>query len=261
MIRKRLRLAVARALIVGSLMLAVGVFPFLVSPRLVTEGLPRAKTLSGMHALFYSLFPFLLAAFALGGLAFFIWGLCLLVKPGWHPTLRRLGKYGPPREVAGAIDAELADADTTRIGEPIRSFRLARADQTHDPVFVTRSWVVQPVGLGVKVVRLDDIVWVRGQGFAFARMVAAQGQAVGVKLRDGSEEQFVLSAANAPRLVLEIVRRLPWVHSGSDEVLERRWQSERQEFLAAFDRQREQVQALPPERREELIREKSAGSS
>jgi hypothetical protein len=77
-----------------------------------------------------------------------------------------------------------------------------------------------------------------------------------VKVRQGPNEHFDLMEADAHRLLVELLTRLPWVLSGFDSRRERSWKADRGEVLARVEEQKQQIQALPPEARRPTIEDK-----
>lgn len=236
-------------------MWALGVFSLLLGVSLVVEfisdhvtGRPRAHTFAGLTALV------LAGAWTVGWAACLIRAIILSLYPHLHPLLRKLAVFGPPVEVARAIDAELRrDDEVVTVGEPLRSFRLN--NHPHHPVQVTRSWVVQRILYRVQVVRLDEIVWVE-KGDHRRVQVDVYSPFVAVRVRRGEEVLFFLAEAGVHRLVLELLTRLPWVLSGFDPGREQQWRTDREQVVQAVQRARQEIQALSPEARRALVDDK-----
>ncbi len=81
-----------------------------------------------------------------------------MISPRCNLVLRRLSSYGPPLQVAAAIDAELAQGETVwTFGSSSRMFRINNTAKF--PIVITPSWLLQFGELGLKVARLHDIKW------------------------------------------------------------------------------------------------------
>jgi hypothetical protein len=236
-------------------MYALGFFSFLVGVsvfvRVISDqmsGKPPALTFGDLGALL------LAAALTIGGATSFVRAIIHSQSPHGHPLLRNLAAFGPPLQVARAIDAELSRVDeVVTIGEPLRSFRLN--NHPHHPVQVTRSWVVQQTLDRVQVVRLDEIVWVEKGDHRRVR-VDVYSPLVAVRTRRGDELLFFLAEGGVQRLLLELLSRLPWVLSGFDPGREQQWQTDRPRVVQSVEQAREQIQALSPEARRALVDDK-----
>lgn len=131
-----------------------------------------------------------------------------MIWPRCHLMLRRLSAFGPPLEIAAAIDAELALPEkTAQFGQPVRSFRISSTGKL--PVLVTPSWVVQFGEFTLRIARLDEIQW-------FYKKTLTQTYDLGFKDRwhslvvhgrSGRLEEFTQVEAEVDRL-LEFLRVL-----------------------------------------------------
>jgi hypothetical protein len=190
--------------------------------------------------------PTLGPAFFLGGL-FQLFGLGLMAVGCWnwtrldrHPDFQALARYGPPREVIAAIDAELAEpGQVRRLGKGAGSLQWgANADLVFNEVYLTRSWLISLAGTDwtrLKVFRLDSLV------VACRR----EGHAVLVD-RHGVRARVPGTDAGLTRLLAEILVRVPWALNRFDEEAERAWQDNRDQVIAAVDRKRQEIRKSSP---------------
>ena len=173
--------------------------------------------------------------------------------PQVRPTYEQLKAFGRPRELIAAIDRELDDTSGILcIGKPPRS--LSSPSHLAGRLLVLRSWVVQFLPeLEVRAVPLEEIIWVR-------RTMAPRGSpheyVIEVRTRRGLAEVFGLKKPEADQLLIELIGRLPWVMTGYNEPWERDWLGDRAPLLARVEAQRQQIQALPEEKRRAMIDDK-----
>jgi hypothetical protein len=152
-------------------------------------------------------------------------GMCILaglIWPRCHLMLRRLWVFGPPLEIAAAVDAELALPDkTAQFGLPVQSFRISSTGKF--PIFVTPSWVVQFGEFSLRIARLDEIQW-------FYKKTLTQTYDLGVKdrwhslmvhARSGRVEEFMQTESEVDRLVEFLRVLLPGVACGFPPTLAR----------------------------------------
>jgi hypothetical protein len=101
------------------------------------------------------------------------------------------------------------------------------------------------------------VVWVRKE---WPSAVLADGtvppQRVVVLLRQGGEESFELADADARRLLLELLTRLPWALSGSDRHWQEAWRASPETVLTAVEEERCRFLSLPPEARGQAVQER-----
>ncbi len=150
--------------------------------------------------------PFLFVGFLLAGFYFLGRIGRMLIRPHSHPVYRQLAAFGPPAEVASAIERELADAAETVV---IGSF---------PPVYLTPSWVLQLLGDGLHLVRLEDVLRVRRAAFlpryaradSLSREQSEMPHPVEVTVRRGRDEVFGLSEADVHRFLIALIARAPW---------------------------------------------------
>src|SRR5262249_50735956 len=125
---------------------------------------------------------------------------------------------------------------------------------------LTRSWVLQPTDFGLRVARLEDVVWVRKVIFQavepVARALTTVAFGVELKVKRGRDETFLTTREDADRLLAELLRRLPWVLSGVDSRWDDLWRQDRGRLFDSVQAQREQVQAGGPSGWEALAADK-----
>ena len=82
-----------------------------------------------------------------------------------HPDVTYLGRYGPQRQVAAAVDAEMADwKNVLQIGHRLRSFRIYASGRGSDysaEVYLTLNWIIcisNTEADRLTIFRTDDLV-------------------------------------------------------------------------------------------------------
>lgn len=229
-------------------LLLLGLF-FVLAFGVPAFGLLR-RTLSGNHAGDDLIFPLLLfLGLWVLGIALVAWGTVAWRRLDRHPDLLALGRYGPPAEVLSAIDAELADPEqVVRLGEVTKSFHMSRVEGAGEyagEVLFSPSWLVCRFGedgLRFACMRLDGIVWAFRQPTppTFALENPLPYKAVlfdrhGACLEVPGTEQAVV------RLLAEVIARVPWALNWFDDEARRNWTEDREQFIAAVDRRREEI--------------------
>lgn len=258
MIARKVRISILKLYVLALGLALVGFGPMVQSPHLYRAYGAHAVW-SGPVRWYEYVVPAILTGMALASVATFAWAVVVTVRPSWHLTYRRLAAFGPPYEVAAAIDKELADkGEVVQIGRALRAFRLS--NDLHQPTFVTRSWALQFTDFRLHVVRLEDVVWVRKALFWSA--TADSGASwranyfVEVKVRKGSTVYFGGREADVDRLLFELISRQPWVLSGANERWDELWRIDQGQVFERVEAQREQVQAQRPEERRASLEEK-----
>jgi hypothetical protein len=155
------------------------------------------------------------------------------------------------------IDAELACADeVVTIGRTSGPLHLLRGEDA-PPLLLTRSWLMQLTQLGLRLVRLEDMLWVwkyveeEHSVFGVVRTVIVR-----VLVHRGAHEEFLLPEAETDRLVLWLLRRVPGIRVGYDPRLERLWLMGPEQMGELFDeiqRDRRVQEQQPPAQRETAI--------
>ena len=165
-------------------------------------------------------------------LALCVFGIARAIRrsrnPLKHPIMRALGRFGPPADIAGQIDAELL-AEHTKV----------------DRMHLTPHWLVQASPSSLAATRIDDIVWAykqvtqrRVNGVPAGKTYTAQiWDRHGVCITIAGSETFVNQAIEAA------ARRAPWMLAGYNSDLEKAWKSNRAAVLATVDQRRAQLVA------------------
>jgi hypothetical protein len=159
-----------------------------------------------------------------------------------------LGRYGEPREILACVDAELGDGRRVfRIGPWFRPFSQWRPE-----VYVTTSWLVSllaPGGDRLTIFRLADVVFayrVRA-GVMSSLLAFCRGEVqVAVIDRHGVRVVLPVPHAEAPRLLAEILARVPWAAGGFDPAASPDAQAGLDRITAEADRRREEYRVTGP---------------
>ena len=143
--------------------------------------------------------------------------------------------------MARQIDAELARPDCKCLGERVV---VLQSEFACPPVHVTERWLVQVGAVGLRVVRIDEVVWVRRVIF-FPQLPPHQRpavEAVEVFQRDGASVLFATSPEGVDALLQELFARLPWVLAGKDGGWQERWRHDRAALVAEVEARRQCIQ-------------------
>jgi len=135
---------------------------------------------------------------------------------------------------------------------------VLQSDFVYPPVSMTERWLVQVGGVGLRVVRLDEVVWVRRVIF-FPQLPPHQRppvEAVEVFQRDGTSVMFATSPEGVDRLLVELFARLPWVLAGREGGWQARWQRDRAAVVAEVEAQRQSIQPADARIRETASRQR-----
>jgi hypothetical protein len=185
-------------------------------------------------------------------LAFIVWGVVALRRLARHPDLLALGRYGPPAEVAAAIDAELADPQqVVRIGRVLRSFSVVVAPEKGEvagELLFTPSWLVCVTGEDgsrLHALRLADLVWVYRRPSAPLQVALGWEPTGQVVLcdRHGFELTVPGTEQGLARVMAEVIARVPWALTRFDEQTEKSWRDQREQVIAEADRRRQETPA------------------
>jgi hypothetical protein len=246
MILRHVRATIARLFLLGLLLVFVAVMPLLISPDAIFRAY-RARSLYDPPPRWYHYaLPVLIVGVLGTGLGVGAWAAWLTFRPGWHPILERLAVYGRPGAVAAAIDAELADADAVTLGQPLKSFALAK--YPCGEVIVTRSWMVQFSEFGLRLVHLPDVAWVRRVRLLDLTLGGSlPSHGLEVHVRRGRDETFYLAETDVRRLLVELIHRNPAALGRFDERFEQRWRDEREAVIADLDRERREIEGMAEE--------------
>lgn len=165
-------------------------------------------------------------------LAFGVWSL---VKAGKrmanhdaHPIIGALARFGPPRNVVTAIDAEAKDgAQTTSIG------RLT----------LTPSWLLHATGYWITILRCDEVVWVYKRITKHYTNFIPTGKSYAVIIcsRDGRSLEVICRQRKVDGMLKELGRRWPWILIGHSDDMAAAWNSNCDAVIRVVDARRQQA--------------------
>jgi hypothetical protein len=173
------------------------------------------------------------------------WGAWALLRTEHHEDWRALARYGPPREVAAAVEAELEAGDqVVSVGQPIKALRLAtkRCQEVNGrQALITPSWLVYLWGADddrATVFRLQDLIVVhRGEttisnllGFGVSGSVGIFIDRYKVRLRVAGTDEGV------GRLVANVLTRVPWARRRFDLRTQQAWEENPEQVIADVNR-------------------------
>jgi hypothetical protein len=165
---------------------------------------------------------FFLALFLAPGLALVLLGLRRSRRPDTHPLARALRRFGPPAEIANAIDG----AD--------RHLRLG-------PVEFAGDWLLcDSSGSGYTVFRANDLVWVHKlietvNGRPLHRLKLYDRLGVRYEGR-GSEDKIEATVA-------AVTQRLPWLVVGWDERVAKQWKDDPASLVPRVEERKQELEA------------------
>jgi hypothetical protein len=157
----------------------------------------------------------------LAGLLLGLWNIVKALRrisePDQHPALAQLQRYGPPRDVAAAIDADLASSAPLKIGR----------------VTLGSRWLIYTTGFGVQALPLNSLVWIyhKVQKVHMAVIVPEQGKPLQIQLKQ----------QDAQMLLTQIAQRVPWVVAGYSPDIEKLWRSSPGQLIQAVAERRGQA--------------------
>jgi hypothetical protein len=201
--------------------------------------------------------PLLALGFLVGSIVALVWAMRLPGHPNRHPVLMRLAVYGPPEEVLAEIDSELAQTDDlVTLGRPVKSFRVAMPGDG-SIAYLTRNWLVQFTDLGVRLARLDDVLWAWKSVVGWSDDVfTTRVHNVRLLVRRGQHVEMVLAEIEVGRLLLWLLRRAPWIRVGYDPRLPELWlmkPGQLGELLGEVESDRQRLERQTPAERETAI--------
>jgi hypothetical protein len=207
------------------------------------------------------IFALILSLPGLAGLALVVLTLRELVRPpDRHPAVLALARYGDPRQVVAAVDAEMARPwDVVRIGHRLRSFAYAPTgggDTYTAEAYLTRSWLVcltggerdgrtlfRSDGDRLTIFRLNDIVLASRVPAPPTPVLFAPVRRydwVAVIDRHGVRLDMPFREPDAVRLLAEVLGRVPWVVNRFDPDSPHAPGADPGHFVAEADRRREE---------------------
>jgi hypothetical protein len=172
---------------------------------------------------------FFLAVFLVPGLVLTVLGLRRLLRPETQSLARALQRFGPPAEVADAIDHS---------GQPLRL----------GPVEFAGDWLVcNSPASGCVVFRTEDLVWIHKLVVTLNRTPLHRLKLydrLGVRF-EGSGKQDTIDLALAA-----ITERTPWLIVGWDERVEMQWKDDPASLVPRVEERREEMRAKGVQRPE-----------
>ena len=143
-----------------------------------------------------------------------------------HPIVKRLSRYGQAEIVAQSIEQELGMSN----GAIDKKTKL------------TASWLIHRAQLELEIGKLADIVWVYFQ-VTSNRLhgVIPIGNTYTVICydRDGGKLEIPGAKAQVMAIVEQLQMRLPWAIVGYTDEIELAWRSDRSNFIAMVDADRQ----------------------
>jgi hypothetical protein len=239
-IRRQLRQAPILHLVTGLIVMTV------FTPCLLGMALQVFRGVPASHFLMPQLIFSGVWVFAMGVAT---WGGWQLYHLDDHPDWRALARYGPPWQVAEAIDAELANPEhVARIGERIRSLRPI-TQRTMElnccQVLLTPSWLIYLWGgpsRRVAVQRVQDLVVVHRTD---TRVNDKYGRLIPGLLatcidRHNVRLDVVGTEEGVGRLLAQVLMRVPWALDRFDASTERTLRENPEQIIAELDRRRDE---------------------
>lgn len=112
--------------------------------------------------------------------------LWMTSEPTGHRIVRGLARFGDPKDMAAAIDREMAAGPVTKYGKS----------------YLTSLWLLRPTAFGMIAVQLSDIVWMYHlkQAESFAVLCLRTGKAIAMPLK----------GEQVDKLLAEVSERVPW---------------------------------------------------
>lgn len=134
--------------------------------------------------------------------------------PASHKIIRQLAKFGDPKDVAAAIDREMAVGAVAKYGKS----------------YLTSLWLLRPTAFGMITVQLSDIVWMYHlkQTESFAVLCLRTGKAIPMPLQ----------GEQVDKLLREVSERVPWALCGYDLETLKMWRKKPADVVALSDQQR-----------------------
>ena len=155
-----------------------------------------------------------------------LWNIARFVSrsldPHTHPISRALARAGDADKIAAEIDRQVAAGTVERFGR----------------VIATPTWLLWQSTFGLTMIRLDDGVWYHLRTFSHN---GVKSHSIVAHLRDGKSTQVPVPGKLAPAAIQAITQRVPWAIFGYDAQLQKGWQKERAQMIAAVDERRRQM--------------------
>jgi hypothetical protein len=154
-------------------------------------------------------------------------GLRRAANPERHPLVGALVPYGPPDEVARAIQEEIEkDCPNATLGQAV----------------LTRSWLLKPSHFGLKILHLDDLLWVYKKVTKHSTNGVPTGTTYAAVLnqRNGRSLEIGGTEKAADEMLQRIYGNVPWILCGFDPQLAGLYQKKRDVVLDVVERRRQE---------------------
>jgi len=165
-------------------------------------------------------------------------GIPLLLLVGWNlkkwmsrssdhtasPIYKRITNFGQPEMVMQEIDTDLKMSPPQKIG------------QAH----VSGPWLFMPWMFSMVVFHVPDVVWTYPKITKRKVYFIPVGKSYATVVRDRFRYSYEINGKkkNAGALIEYITQQAPWVASGYSQELDKLWQKQPNEFIAAVDERR-----------------------
>jgi stage V sporulation protein SpoVS len=150
--------------------------------------------------------------------------------PETHPVWTRLSRYGPPAEVAAAIDAEVASPQAMNVG----------------PVRLTPNWLLHACPFNLQTCALGEMVWAHKKVTKVYYNFVPAGKKFAVivydRQRKRTEIQLRRGEKQADQLLGALNQYAPWTILGFSAELSTTWARNPTELISAVDERRAHYQ-------------------
>lgn len=150
--------------------------------------------------------------------------------PDTHPIMTRLAKYGPPAEVAAAIDTEAASPQAVNIG----------------PVRCTPNWLLHASAFNLKPCALRELVWAHKKVTKVYYNFIPVSKNFALVLHDRQRKQTLIQVRGGEKQVDQLLGALnhyaPWTLLGFSDELRHAWAHNPADMIRAVDERRAQYQ-------------------
>jgi hypothetical protein len=155
-------------------------------------------------------------------------GITRASNPAASPIAKQLALIGPPEQVAAAIQNEMAQYGNR---------------STLKGTLLTASWLTRSTPLGLKVMHLNDILWVYQKVTKHSTNGVPTGTTFSVTIGDRAGERFECGGKQPEvvKFIETLYAGVPWVVTGYSAELNTKFTKHRQEFAAIVQQRREQL--------------------
>jgi hypothetical protein len=144
-------------------------------------------------------------------------------KPESHPIAKGLASAGEASMVAATIEQELPTSH--KVGKTT----------------ITRNWLLQPTSYGLKTLQLGDLVWFYQKVTSHSTNGIPTGKTYSTVMYDRSGRNFEIKGKEQQvgEIMTILYDKAPWAVTGYSDELQKMWQKQRQDLIAAVDARRE----------------------